>query len=196
MVLLYNDSSATPANLLMLGAIVIVLYGWSSITNSVLHGLNYMSSPAKNAAVALVVHLAAFIVMLVAFRMNVYALVGSNIVFALIMCILNQLKIRKVCGYKINIRHMFLKPFIAAAVMGVVTYIIWFVLDLLIGGRVIPTVIAICAAIVVYIVLILKMGTLSEDDILSLPMGARLLRYSQKLHLIPEMEEEDEDITE
>ena len=196
MVLLYNDSSATPANLLMLGAIVIVLYGWSSITNSVLHGLNYMSSPAKNAAVALVVHLAAFIVMLVAFRMNVYALVGSNIVFALIMCILNQLKIRKVCGYKINIRHMFLKPFIASAVMGVVTYIIWFVLDLLIGGRVIPTVIAICAAIVVYIVLILKMGTLSEDDILSLPMGARLLRYSQKLHLIPEMEEEDEDITE
>ena len=91
---------------------------------------------------------------------------------------------------------MFLKPFIASAVMGVVTYIIWFVLDLLIGGRVIPTVIAICAAIVVYIVLILKMGTLSEDDILSLPMGARLLRYSQKLHLIPEMEEEDEDITE
>ena len=196
MVLLYNDSSATPANLLMLGAIVIVLYGWSSITNSVLHGLNYMSSPAKNAAVALVVHLIAFVVMLVAFRMNVYALVGSNIVFALIMCILNQLKIRKVCGYKINIRHMFLKPFIAAAVMGVVTYIIWFVLDLLIGGRVIPTVIAICAAILVYIILILKMGTLSEDDILSLPLGGKILRYSRKFHLVPEAEDADEDITE
>ncbi|MDM8211562.1 putative polysaccharide biosynthesis protein [Mediterraneibacter glycyrrhizinilyticus] len=196
MVLLYNDSSATPANLLMLGAIVIVLYGWSSITNSVLHGLNYMSSPAKNAAVALVVHLIAFVVMLVAFRMNVYALVGSNIVFALIMCILNQLKIRKVCGYKINIRHMFLKPFIAAAVMGVVTYIIWFVLDLLIGGRVIPTVIAICVAIVVYIVLILKMGTLSEEDILSLPLGGKLLRYSRKFHLVPEAGDSDEDITE
>ena len=196
MVLLYNDSSATPANLLMLGAIVIVLYGWSSITNSVLHGLNYMSSPAKNAAVALVIHLIAFVVMLVAFRMNVYALVGSNIVFALIMCVLNQLKIRKVCGYKINIRHMFLKPFIAAAVMGVVTYIIWFVLDLLIGGRVIPTVIAICVAIVVYIVLILKMGTLSEDDILSLPLGGKLLRYSRKFHLVPEAGDSDEDITE
>ena len=180
MVLLYNDSSATPANLLI----------------SVLHGLNYMSSPAKNAAVALVVHLIAFVVMLVAFRMNVYALVGSNIVFALIMCILNQLKIRKVCGYKINIRHMFLKPFIAAAVMGVVTYIIWFVLDLLIGGRVIPTVIAICVAIVVYIVLILKMGTLSEEDILSLPLGGKLLRYSRKFHLVPEAGDSDEDITE
>lgn len=193
MVLLYNDGSATPANLLMLGAIVIVLYGWSSITNSVLHGLNYMSSPAKNAAVALGIHLVAFVIMLVAFRMNVYALVGSNIVFALIMCVLNQWKIRKVCGYKINIRHMFLKPFLAAAVMGVITYIIWFVLDLLIGGRVIPTVIAICVAIVVYVVLILKMGALSDDDILSLPMGARLLRYSRRFHLIPESNESDED---
>lgn len=191
MVLLYNDSSATPANLLMLGAIVIVLYGWSSITNSVLHGLNYMSSPAKNAAIALVVHLAAFVVMLVVFRMNVYALVGSNIVFALIMCILNQWKIRKVCGYKIKIKHMFLKPFLSAAVMGIVTYFVWFVLDLLIGGRVIPTVIAICIAVIVYVVLILKTGALSEDDILALPMGARLLRYSRRFHLLPETDEED-----
>lgn len=91
---------------------------------------------------------------------------------------------------------MFLKPFIAAAVMGVVTYIIWFVLDLLIGGRVIPTVIAICVAIVVYIVLILKMGTLSEEDILSLPLGGKLLRYSRKFHLVPEAGDSDEDITE
>ena len=131
--------------------------------------------------------------MLVAFRMKVYALVGSNIVFALIMCVLNQWKIRKVCGYKINIRHMFLKPFLAAAVMGVITYIIWFVLDLLIGDRVIHTVIAICVAIVVYVVLILKMGALSDDDILSLPMGSRLLRYSRRFHLVPV---QDEDIIE
>ena len=88
---------------------------------------------------------------------------------------------------------MFLKPFLAAAVMGVITYIIWFVLDLLIGGRVIPTVIAICVAIVVYVVLILKMGALSDDDILSLPMGARLLRYSRRFHLVPV---QDEDIIE
>lgn len=191
MVLLYNDSSATPANLLMLGAVVVVLYGWSSITNSVLHGLNYMSSPAKHAAIALVIHLAAFVVMLVAFRMNVYALVGSNIVFALIMCVLNQWKIRKICGYKINIKSMFLKPFLSAVVMGVVTYIVWFALDTLIGGRVIPTVIAICIAVIVYVVLILKTGGLSEDDILALPMGARILRYSRKFHLLPDTDEED-----
>ena len=83
MVLLYNDSSATPAHLLMAGAIVVVLYGLSSVTNSILHGLNYMTSPAKNAAAALGIHLVAFVVMMTVFKMNVYALVGGNIVFAL-----------------------------------------------------------------------------------------------------------------
>ena len=185
MVLLYNDASATPANLLMLGAAVVVLYGWSSVSNSVLHGLNHMSSPAKNAGISLVIHLAAFIIMMTVFRMNVYALVCSNIVFALCMCYLNQRKIRKVCGFRVNIVHTFVKPLIAALVMGVVAYAVHLVLDLLIGGRYIPTIIAILAAVVVYFVIVLKIGTLSEDDIEALPMGARLLRLCKRLNLLP-----------
>ena len=136
MVLLYNDASATPAYLLMSGAVVVVLYSLSSVSNSVLHGLNHMTAPAKNAGIALGVHLAAFCIMMIVFRMNVYALVGGNIVFALCMCILNQLKIRKVCGYRIDIVRTFVKPFIAAAVMGVVTYAVHLVLDLVLDpGR-------------------------------------------------------------
>ena len=59
-------------------------------------------------------------------------------------------------------------------------------LDTLIGGRVIPTVIAILIAIVIYVVLILKLGAMSEEDILALPMGARILRGCRKIRLIPE----------
>lgn len=193
MVLLYNDDSATPANLLMLGSIVIVLYGWSTITNSVLHGLNYMSTPAKNAAAALVVHLISLVIMMTVFRMDVYALVASNIVFALVMCFLNQRKIHQVCGFRVNIKKTFVKPFIAAAAMGVVTYLVHLGLDTLIGGRVIPTVIAILVAVVVYVVIALKIGTLSADDIEALPMGVRILGYCRRLHLMPEKPEEYED---
>ena len=145
-----------------------------------------MSSPAKNAGISLVIHLAAFILMMTVFRMNVYALVCSNIVFALCMCYLNQRKIRKVCGFRVNIVHTFVKPLIAALVMGVVAYAVHLVLDLLIGGRVIPTVIAILIAVMVYAVLILKLGAMSEEDILALPMGARILRGCRKLRLMPE----------
>ena len=185
MVLLYNDSSATPANLLMMGAIVVVLYGLSSVSNSILHGLNYMTSPAKNAGVALVIHLVAFVLMMTVFKMNVYALVGGNIVFALSMCILNLIKIRTVSGFRIDVVNTFGKPFAAAAVMGVVTFGVQKLFATLIGGRVIPVCISLLVAIVVYAVVLLKIGTLSEDDILDLPMGGRILRYVKKFHLLP-----------
>ena len=185
MVLLYNDASKTPAYLLMLGSVVVVLYGWSSISNSILHGLNHISSPAKNACIALVVHLAAFVVMMTAFKMNVYALAAGNIVFAACMCWLNQRKVHKVCGFRMNIMDTFIKPLIASAVMGIVTYAAHLALDLLIGGRWIPTIIAIFIAMIVYVVVVLKIGTLSEEDIEALPMGARLLRLCRRLHLMP-----------
>ena len=185
MVLLYNDAGKTPAYLLMLGSVVVVLYGWSSISNSILHGLNHISSPAKNACIALVVHLAAFVVMMTAFKMNVYALVAGNIVFAACMCWLNQRKVHKVCGFRMNIMDTFIKPLIASAVMGIVTYAAHLALDLLIGGRWIPTIIAIFIAMIVYVVVVLKIGTLSDEDIEALPMGARLLRLCRRLHLMP-----------
>ena len=81
----------------------------------------------------------------------------------------------------------------AAAAMGVVTYLVHLGLDTLIGGRVIPTVIAILVAVVVYVVIVLKIGTLSADDIEALPMGVRILGYCRRLHLMPEEPEEYED---
>ena len=186
MVLLYNDASATPAYLLMIGSVVVVLYSWASILNSILHGLNYISSPAKNAGIALVVHLIAFVIMMTVFKMNVYALAAGNIVFSLCMCWLDQRKVHKVCGFRINIMDTFIKPLIASAVMGVIAYLVWFGLDKLTGGRWIPICVALAVAVVVYVVVVLKIGTLSEDDITALPMGVRLLRYCKKLHLLPQ----------
>lgn len=185
MVLLYNDRSTTPAHLLMMGAIVVVLYGLSSVTNSILHGLNYMTSPAKNAGAALVIHLVAFVLMMTVFKMNVYALVGGNIVFALAMSILNLIKIRKVSGFRMDLLSTFGKPFTAAAIMGGITYGVFRLFDLLVGGRVIPVLVSLIVAVLVYAVVLLKIGTLSEDDILDLPMGGRILRAAKKFHLMP-----------
>ena len=72
---------------------------------------------------------------------------------------------------------------------GCITYAVHFGLHRLIGGRVIPTVLAIIVAVIVYGVLILKLGALSEKDIQALPMGTRILRGCQALKLMPPSEE-------
>ena len=185
MVLLYNDASATPALLLALGAVTVVFYSWSTVTNSILQGLDKMASPAKNALIALVVHLVALFFMLVVFKWNIYALVGSNIVFAITMSLLNVRDIHKACGYRQEWRQSFVKPFIASAIMGAVTYLVYTVINLAHPSRFIGTIAAILVAVVVYAVCILKIGMLSDQDIKDLPKGVKLYSLCKKLHLLP-----------
>lgn len=136
MVLLYNDSSATPAS--VDGRSYRCCTVWTFLCNE-FHSswIKLHDKSAKNAAAALGIHLVAFVLMMTVFKMNVYALVGGNIVFALAMSILNLLKIRKVSGFKIDFVSTFGKPFAAAAVMGIVTFGVFRLFDTLIGGRVI-----------------------------------------------------------
>lgn len=188
MVFIYGDASFTPAALLALGSVTVILYSLSTVTNAVLQGMDKMSVPAKNAAVSLVIHLMVLFVMLGVFKWNIYALVASNIVFAVCMCYLNFLSIRQVCGYRMNIRKSFILPLLAAGVMGGISFGVFKILDLFIGGRYVPLFIAILTAIAVYAVGILKLGVLTSVEILMLPMGGRLLKIARKFHLLKESE--------
>ena len=109
----------------------------------------------------------------------------SNIVFALCMCLLNERAIHKTCGYKQEIDQAFIKPLIAAVIMGIVTYMVHLILDILIGGRFVPTIISIVIAMIVYAVSVLKLGVLSRSDIKALPQGHRIYNICQKVHLLP-----------
>lgn len=185
MILLYNDANTTPALTLALGAVTVVLYSLSTVTNSILQGLDKMAEPAKNAGISLIVHLAALFLMLIVFKWNIYALVGSNIIFSLCMCYLNIRAIRLTCGYRQEIDKTYLKPLTAALVMGIVTYVVHLLFDVLIGGRFVATGLSILIAMPVYAVVVLKLGTLSKKDFTALPKGDAIYRICKKLHLLP-----------
>ena len=185
MILLYNDANTTPALTLALGAVTVVLYSLSTVTNSILQGLDKMAEPAKNAGLSLIVHLAALFLMLIVFKWNIYALVGSNIIFSLCMCYLNIRAIRLTCGYRQEIDKTYLKPLTAALVMGIVTYVVHLLFDVLIGGRFVATGLSILIAMPVYAVVALKLGTLSKKDFTALPKGDAIYRICKKLHLLP-----------
>lgn len=185
MILLYNDANTTPALTLALGAVTVVLYSLSTVTNSILQGLDKMAEPAKNAGISLIVHLTALFLMLIVFKWNIYALVGSNIIFSLCMCYLNIRAIRQTCGYRQEIDKTYLKPLTAALVMGIVTYVVHLLFDVLIGGRFVATGLSILIAMPVYAVVVLKLGTLSKKDFTALPKGDAIYRICKKLHLLP-----------
>ncbi len=183
--LLYVGNIDIPANMLCIGAVTVIFYCLSTITNSILQGLNKMSTPVKHGAISLGIHLIAVFLMLAVFKWEIYALVVGNIVFSLSMCVLNARAMRKVTGYKQEIKKTFLLPFGAAVVMGIVIVISCKGLALFMPQKIV-TLITMLIAAMVYLVALLKLGALKADEIRTFPKGTTLLKVLRKIHLVNE----------
>ncbi len=183
MQLLFGDARKTPALMLALGSVTVVFYCLSTVTNAVLQGLNHMTTPVKNAAISLGIHIVSLLLMLVVFKWNIYAIVAGNIVFSLSMCILNAKAIYKYSGYVQEKKNTFIKPLIAAGIMGAVTFVFHKLFDLIIGGR-IATVLALLVAVAVYAVCVLKIGAFTEGELLAMPKGSSIVNLAKKFRLI------------
>ena len=183
--LLYVGNVDIPAKLLRIGAITVVFYCLSTVTNSILQGLNHMTTPVKHGAISLAVHLVAVVIMLVGFKWNIYSLVVGNIIFSLSMCILNSRALVRYAGYRQEFKKTFLLPFGAALVMGIMLLASYYGFTMLIPKK-IATIGSVVIAIVVYTLFLLKFKALTADEILAMPKGKTLLKFLQRIHFIRE----------
>lgn len=181
--LLYSGNIEIPARMLQIGAITVVFYCLSTVTNAILQGINKMTTPVKHGAVSLAVHLVSVFIMLVIFKWKVYALVAGNIVFSLCMCILNSLALKRATKYQQELTRTFIIPAEAAIIMGVITFAANFIIGKF-APKPITTIIAILIAVAAYGISLLKLGALISDEIVALPKGAQIYKLLQKLHLI------------
>lgn len=183
MQLLFSDATTSPALMLIIGGVTVVFYSLSTITNAILQGINQMGAPVKNGIISLVIHTLVLFIMVGPLKWNIYGVVASNIIFSLCMCILNAKDIAKANGYKQERDKTFFKPVTASVIMGIATYASYLIFDIFIGGR-IATLIAIMVALLVYVVSLLKLGGLSEDELRSMPKGNLIVPICKKFHLI------------
>ncbi len=181
--LLYVGNISIPAKMLRIGAITVVFYCLSTVTNSILQGLNKMTTPVKHGAISLGIHLVAVVLMLVGFKWEIYSLVVGNIIFSLSMCILNAGAIRRVSGYHQEIKKTFVIPFGASLIMGVVILVVWNALAIFTPEK-LATLITIIFAGASYVVALLKLGALSPDEILAFPKGTKILALLKKVKLV------------
>ena len=185
MTVIFGEPSPLAANLLVIGAITVVMYSLATVTNSILQGLDKIFIPARNAVIALVIHIITVLVMLIVLRWGIHSLVASNIVFAFVMCALNISAIKKHSGYRQDVERLYIKPLIAAIVMGLVAYITFLLVGFITEVIVLQMVIVIPIAMIVYLFLAIKIGTLSKANMLQLPLGARLYQVAKVIRALP-----------
>ena len=186
--LLFNGDNSTPALLLITGAITIAFYSLSTITNAMLQGIDRMTTPIKNAAISLVIHLVSLFIMLVVLKMNIFAVIGSTIVFSLSMCILNGRALRKEIGYHQEYYKTFILPLIASIIMGVIAFVIQVAFANIMPEKV-ATIVSVLVAVIVYSLALLLLGGLTESEILAMPKGRKVVNVLKKFHLLREEEE-------
>lgn len=164
-------------------AISVVFYGLSTLTNAVLQGIGKVNLPVWHALAALIVQVVVLVVLLVFTDMNLYALAIANICYSLLMCILNSRAVNKYLEYKENAMQTFVRPFFAAACMGVVAYGVYFVFALMMDER-IALIPALLVAVIVYFIFVIKFRAVTEEELRAIPKGTKLVVAAKRLKLL------------
>lgn len=170
--------------MMWVGAVAVVFYSLSTLTNGLLQGVDLLKVPVKNAGIALVAHLILLIILMLFFRLNIYAVVIANAFFAFLVCILNSMELQRAVGYKQEIQKTFIIPAICSGIMGVITLIVYKILFAITNTNAISLVIAIIVAVIVYAVTLLLFKGLTEEEIRKFPKGHLLVKIAKKCHLL------------
>jgi len=178
------DSLDLATTMMWVGAIAVVFYSISTLSNGLLQGIDRLKIPVKNAAIALVAHIILLIILMLFFRLNIYAVVIANAFFAFLVCILNSIAIHKAVGHKQEIKKTFIVPVISSVIMGIVTLFVYHMLYMIIKNNVICLVIAIIVAIFSYAITLLLFKGLSEEEIYKFPKGQLLVKIAKKCRLL------------
>ncbi len=183
--MLFHPSSgmALSAGIMQAGAAVIILYALSTLTTAILQGLGRLREPLIHNAVALVIHLITLVVMLRYLNLNIYAVLYSNAIFALVVCILNALSIRRYIFYQQEIRKTYLIPLVSSIIMAFGSYAIWYVLNMIVGNS-IATILAIACGVIIYLVSLVAFRGLTEPEMRKLPKGEVLVGLFRKMGLL------------
>lgn len=183
--LLFKSGDNTEAiRMLITGSAAVIFLSMSTVTNAILQGINHMNVPVRNAFISLILHIGVLYLMLTVFKMGIYSMVFANIAFAVFMCILNAIAIRRYLNYRQEIVKTFLLPAVASAFMGAAAFGVYKGVTLIIKSNLLGTIFAVLAAIAVYGVLLIKLRCVDEEELYSMPGGTKVIRLSRKLHLM------------
>lgn len=184
MQLLFRDKRLLTATLMQIGAPAVVFFSLSTVTNSVLQGIDLMKKSVTHSAISLAIHAVLVYVMLEYLEWGVYGLVIGNVTFALVVCILNWISIGRALRYRQEVKTTFLLPLLASLIMGIVTLASYTLMHLITHSNLASLVVSVPLSMAVYGLLIILFQVVTEEELPDMPFGMRILRLCRKVGLM------------
>jgi stage V sporulation protein B len=180
--MLFTGEVDMAVTMLHFGSISVVVYTMSTLTNGVLQGINRMKVPVRNALISLIIHIIFLYIALWA-GMGINAVVWGDILFAVVVCVLNAIEINRALDYRQEKLKTFIIPAIAAVVMGIVIEILSKIL-LNVAGNIVTVFVGLVVGVIVYFVALIKLRGVDERDLRNMPGGRTVLTVAKKIRLL------------
>lgn len=181
MALLYSDygSVSIGGNLLFIFGFTAIFAGFAIPLTSILQSLDKQFSALFNIIIGAVLKIVLNIVLVSNPKINIYGAAISTAVCYLYILVSHLLVIYKTTGGIGQIKNSVLKPFLASVFAVLSAFLICLIND--------SKTVIICgllSAVLVYVVFVLRSGTLSKQEIFDLPKGKKLYSLAKKLKLL------------
>ena len=181
---LFPSSTELAERLLMTGAVYVIFSALATITSSVLQSIGQQKWALINAGISLILNLAVLALLLLLFPgLDIYAVMIANILFSVVISLLNAVSIRKFLGHRNEWKKTYLQPLIASAGMGLVAFAVYQGLFLLTRRPFIALLVSVVLAVLVYLILYVIVTKTSEEEMRKFPMGGKLVKVLRMLKI-------------
>lgn len=169
--------------LLKVGAISIAFLSFCQIVTGVLQGIGKIQVPVIGALFGAVVKIALNWILIRIPSINVVGAVISTDVCYLVVSIFNVIMLMRYTKTRVNFSGVLIKPTIGSIIMGIGCVIGYKVISLVFGNT-ISTLLTIIVAVIIYLLVMIFIRGITEEDLLSIPKGRILVRVFKKIGLL------------
>ena len=173
-------------------SITVIFYSVGTIMNAILQSIGRIHMPLVSAGIALLVQTLLLFALMLYTEMGGHALAICSLLYSFLIFMVDSHFICKYLDMKIPFGKVYGRPIAAAAAMGIVTALVYTIVNRLLMAaadrvyfnNLIASVAAIAVAIIVYFAVLIKIGGLTREDLLQVPKGAKVVGVLQKMRLM------------
>lgn len=117
---------------------------------------------------------------------SLYYYVFATVLYSFILCLLNQISVRRHLKYRQEAGKTFLRPIAASIIMGAAAYGVYQGLFYLCKINIIALAAAVAVGGMIYFVLVIRFKAVTEEEMQGMPKGYMLIGIAKKLRIMKE----------
>ena len=172
---------AVPA--LQILALSIITLAIMRTFSTSLQGIGKMMLPVWNLFIGAMVKAVVSYILLGIPAININGAAFGSVIAYVTAGILNYRALRKYANVTIDMKSVFIKPLIAALIMGAATFASYKLIYIVTSSNALSTMVSIIIAVLVYFVTVFKLKAVTKDEIEMMPKGDLIYRLAVKMRV-------------